>query len=89
MSIIIPPIIAALNNEILNINKKIPFPNSGDSLIEEVTQYWTIVQLDPSNIPKNIKITNAKIGTLTKSPKMNMMPIKINGNRNTVLLEFL
>ena len=41
--IIIPPIIAALNSETLNINRKIPFPNSGDSLTEDVTQYWTIV----------------------------------------------
>lgn len=54
----IPPINIPMALFMLLMNRYAPFANSGASLIDELSQYWEIVCIEPSSRPKMINNTN-------------------------------
>ena len=78
-SIITPPSMVPINMDILHMNRKIPFANSGAWRTDDVTQYCETEYTDPSNKEKIINMQNSKIGILTKLPTTNITAAKAIG----------
>ena len=64
-----PPINIPTALFILLMKRYEPFANSGASLIDELSQYWEIVCIEPSRRPKIISNTNVYPGTSIPRPK--------------------
>ena len=65
----IPPINTPTALFMLLMKRYASFANSGASLIDEPNQYWEIVCIEPSIMPKRINCTNVNPGTLIPRPK--------------------
>ena len=74
-----PPINIPTALFILLMKRYNPFANSGASLIDELSQYWEIVCIEPSNSPKIINNMNTYPGTSIPMPKRIMTIAKTIG----------